>query len=480
MKTIGIDIGTTTISLVCRSGEICAVRTIQNDSALQTDAGAQADRNLQLFTEAQRVQDPQRIAEIVLEALDVMLSEHPDVCCIGLTGQMHGIVYTDREGKSVSPLYTWQDQQGNVPLPDGKTMVQRIREETGMQAASGQQVKTSFRVASGYGLVTHLCLQSTRRLPADYGCVCTIPDYIGMLLTGRKSPLMHTSMAASLGFYDVRNNCFDRAALEAVSIDTAILPQVTEQIEVLGTFRGIPVMTAIGDNQASFLGSVGLREGVPLINIGTGGQISVMSGRYIEAAGIETRPLIDGSFLCVGASLCGGRAYAILEKFFREYAAAAGCAAGSQSDAGGPNAAGSQYEIMSRLAEEAYETSLIVNTQFQGTRANPEERGSILNISEDNFTPGGLIVGVLQGISRELYDMYSAIQAETGEQGTLPADSESETDDKRAVIIGSGNGLRRNPLLQRIIEKMFDAQLVIPDLEEEAACGAAWVAEHYG
>ena len=55
MKTIGIDIGTTTISLVCRSGEICAVRTIQNDSALQTDAGAQADRNLQLFTEAQRV-----------------------------------------------------------------------------------------------------------------------------------------------------------------------------------------------------------------------------------------------------------------------------------------------------------------------------------------------------------------------------------------------------------------------------------------
>ena len=125
MKTIGIDIGTTTISLVCRSGEICAVRTIQNDSALQTDAGAQADRNLQLFTEAQRVQDPQRIAEIVLEALDVMLSEHPDVCCIGLTGQMHGIVYTDREGKSVSPLYTWQDEQGNVPLPDGKTMVQR-------------------------------------------------------------------------------------------------------------------------------------------------------------------------------------------------------------------------------------------------------------------------------------------------------------------------------------------------------------------
>ena len=135
---------------------------------------------------------------------------------------------------------------------------------------------------------------------------------------------------------------------------------------------------------------------------------------------------------------------------------------------------------MSRLAEEAYETSLIVNTQFQGTRENPEERGSILNISEDNFTPGGLIVGVLQGISRELYDMYSAIQAETGEQGPLPADSESETGDKRAVIIGSGNGLRRNPLLQRIIEEMFDAQLAISDLEEEAACGAAWAAERCG
>ena len=316
MKTIGIDIGTTTISLVCRDsgnaksgspassagpGKICAVRTVGNDSAVQANVNAQ------------RVQDPQRIADIVLESLDVMLSEHQDVRCIGLTGQMHGIVCTDSEGKAVSPLYTWQDQQGNVPLPDGKTMVQQIREATGIQAASG------------YGLVTYMCLQRTHRLPSDYGCICTIPDYIGMLLTGRKTPLTHTSMAASLGFYDVRNNCFDRAALEAVGIDPAILPQVTGQIEVLGNFRGIPVTTAIGDNQASFLGSVGLREGVPLINIGTGGQISVMTERYIEAAGIETRPLIDGSFLCVGASLCGGRAYAILEKFFREYAAAAGC-----------------------------------------------------------------------------------------------------------------------------------------------------------
>ena len=39
--------------------------------------------------------------------LDDFLDEYPEVEKIGLTGQMHGIVYIDKEGTCVSPLYTW-------------------------------------------------------------------------------------------------------------------------------------------------------------------------------------------------------------------------------------------------------------------------------------------------------------------------------------------------------------------------------------
>ena len=40
-------------------------------------------------------------------------------------------------------------------------------------------------------------------------------------------------------------------------------------------------------------------------------------------------------------------------------------------------------------------------------------------------------------------------------------------------LIASGNGLRRNPVLQEICSDMFGATLTLADYREEAACGAA-------
>jgi sedoheptulokinase len=39
--------------------------------------------------------------------------------------------------------------------------------------------------------------------------------------------------------------------------------------------------------------------------------------------------------------------------------------------------------------------------------------------------------------------------------------------------VGSGNGLRRNPLLRRIAANLFERELLIPRIAEEAAVGAA-------
>ena len=69
------------------------------------------------------------------------------------------------------------------------------------------------------------------------------------------------------------------------------------------------------------------------------------------------------------------------------------------------------------------------------------------------------VYGTLEGMSRELYQMYQTIQNGTGMQI------------KR--MIGSGNGLRKNPVLCEIVEEMFGAKLVLAECEEEAATGAA-------
>ena len=54
---------------------------------------------------------------------------------------------------------------------------------------------------------------------------------------------------------------------------------VTQAVaDVTGLKVGTPVCVACGDNQASFLGSVGDLAGSVLVNVGTGGQVSVHVG----------------------------------------------------------------------------------------------------------------------------------------------------------------------------------------------------------
>lgn len=428
MKAIGIDIGTTTISAVILEMEqekVLEARTIQNDSFIRTEH------------EWERIQDAEQIIEKAKALLDELLDRHPDTGSIGLTGQMHGIVYLDENGRCISPLYTWQDGRGNLPEFDGQTMAEQVLERTGIP------------VAAGYGLLTHLyhCRKGT--VPEGSASIGTIADYLGMRLTGNKRPLVHRSNGASLGFFDSRNGCFRKEVMEKLGMDLSVLPELSDEFSVLGEYRGIPVTIALGDNQASFLGSVGIKENTLLLNMGTGGQISVLSEQYFEAPGIEARPFVKGKYLLVGASLCGGRAYAILERFFRSYMQAAG--AGDRS----------QYDVMARLAEKGVhaENGMSVQTTFNGTRVSPDLLGSITGISEDNFTPEGLIYGVLQGMARELYDMYQVISEGTGIRAER--------------LIASGNGVRRNVVLQNIFREMFRADLTLAACEEEAACGAA-------
>lgn len=427
MKSIGIDIGTTTISGVivdAESREVLFAKTIPNGSFIKTEY------------DWERIQDTDLIVKKAKGLLDELLGRYGDACSIGLTGQMHGIVYVDEKGKSISPLYTWQDGRGSLPVFGGKTLVEEIYDKSGVMTASG------------YGLVTHL-YNLEKLVPKESSALCTIADYFGMVLTGRQKPLMHTSMADSIGFFDGQKGEFLRGKLTAFGADISILPKVTGKLAVLGEYEGVLVIAALGDNQASFLGSVGMDSETLLVNMGTGGQISILSDRYFNAPGIEARPYPGGKYLLAGASLCGGRAYAILENFFRSYLMAE---CGEEKE---------QYEVMQRLAEKGLAGSHVmkVTTTFRGTRTEPGLKGSIIGIDEDNFTPEAMICGVLTGMARELYDLYEQIREGTGIQV------------KR--IVASGNGLRKNRVLREIFSRIFEAEVVLAPCEEEAAYGAA-------
>lgn len=89
--------------------------------------------------------------------------------------------------------------------------------------------------------------------------------------------------------------------MNKIRMDTIRLPEICEDMEVLGMYKDIPVTVAIGDNQASFLGAAGSENNTLLVNMGTGGQISVLTDQYFETEGIEAS-ISWGKYLLVGAS----------------------------------------------------------------------------------------------------------------------------------------------------------------------------------
>ena len=419
---LGLDVGTTSISAAVTNGEKSAAFSIANGCDL-------APRG------AFREQDPDAIAERVRALADALIERYPAIGAIGVDGQMHGILYVDREGRAVSPLATWQDARGGQPIDGGASACERILAATGR------------RVYPGYGLATHFYNLVCGLVPGEAEKLCTIGDYAAMRLAGRAEPVIHPTNAASLGLFDVRAGRFDEAALSALGADSAILPAVSAAVAPIGEYRGRAVNVAVGDNQAAYRGV--MRRGGVLCNFGTGSQVCAAVGEAREGAGFECRPYFSGQFLLSGSALCGGRAFAALERFFRAYVGT-----------GEP-----QYARLEELSEAGYAAlaangaGIAVSPLFCGTRDDPSLRGAITGINEDNFTPEALAVGVLRGMVDELYGYFRAMGLPRPETVTV-----------------SGNAARKNPVLVRLVGDVFGAQVALSDVAEEAALGAALLA----
>ena len=424
MNTIGLDIGTTTVCAIVvdsDSGKVLKSVTVKNDSFIKS------------CENYEKLQNPEIILNKCTDLLDSMIKDFSPIACIGISGQMHGILYLDKDGNAQSPLYIWQDGSGNEAFNENETFASHLSAVTG------------HKMASGFGGTTFYCHTVLGKIPENAVKFCTVHDYVGMKLTGRKTPLTHTSDAASFGLFDLESFCFDTQAIEKANLDFSFFPEVTGNFDVIGEYNGIPVSVALGDNQASFLGSVSDMESSILINMGTGGQISYFTANPVKGV-LETRPCCDNSYIAVGSSLCGGRAFEHLANFLRETAE---LITGEKVDNVYP-------AIDAFLSSNPYhENPLEVSTRFDGSRENPEERGFVKNIGIDNFTPGHLITGVLDGMVDELKSMYT------------------EKNPLHKTLVGSGNGIRKNPALAERFSSSFGMPIKIPSHNEEAAFGAA-------
>ena len=152
MKSIGIDIGTTTISFAVTDNDTLAViqkYTIASAGFIHTE------------NPWERIQDTDVILSRIRPVLNDILDTYSDISAIGITSQMR------------------------------RSICRILSDDTGI------------KTALGYGLVTHLFNVRKGLVPADASTFCTIGDYLGMVLTGRKSPLVHISQAAGMGLFEL-------------------------------------------------------------------------------------------------------------------------------------------------------------------------------------------------------------------------------------------------------------------------------------
>ncbi len=436
MHTVGVDIGTTTIGYVVVAA-----------SGSQISFSNSRPHRAALPSLPDGCQDVDILFNSVTDILAELQQEWGYPSTIGISGQMHGILYLNRAGEACSPLYTWL-YEGALPYIDE------------IAARSG------YALSVGYGLATHYANQQQDKVPPEAVGLCTIMDYVVMKLGGLGSPVSDPTCAASIGIYDIEAYRFDRGALRELGIDASWVPSVIASASPLAeTAEKTTIVAPIGDNQASYLGAClfdhkragdAASDDQPLLlNIGTSAQIAQSHDQYATGANraIEWRPLIEGRYLVVGSVLCGGKTLEVLAHFYADiYRAYTGA---YPQDI---------YAPLHRLQENSPhfvpETPLAIDTCFAGSRANPSQRGTIRQIGIHNLRADEVTYGAMEGIIDELYGLW--------QQCALPPPSR---------VIGSGNALRANPLLQRLASTRWGVTLRLAANDEEAAVGAAFIAQ---
>ncbi len=167
--------------------------------------------------------------------------------------------------------------------------------------------------------------------------------------------------------------------------------------------QGIPVVAALGDNQASILSTSEYPDEEIYLTLGTGAQLTVVVDK-VQLRGMPTitsmeiRPYLDGKYLAVAAPLCGGQAFAWLADTVQSWL----------RELGLPELP--EYELFRKLDAlgAASETSsLKVKPNFLGERHDPGMTGSIDHIRLDNFSLGGLAAALARGIVANMKTMIA-------------------------------------------------------------------------
>ena len=266
---LGIDIGTSGVKIVI-------IDANQQVSA-QTTTLLNLSNPKPLWSE----QHPQDWFDAVLQGLTTLQQHHAltlsQVKAIGLTGQMHGAVCLDRQGKVLRPAILWNDGRSYRECDD---LMQQCPE---FMTLGGNRVMPGFTAPKLLWLQRH-----EPEVFQQIDKVLLPKDYIRYCLTGEFATDM--SDAAGTLWLDVAKRCWSEKLLAACGLTLEHMPTVVEGTAITGTLhpeiakqfgmQPVPCVAGASDNAAGALSMGVIRDGQAMLSLGTSGVYFVASDQY--------------------------------------------------------------------------------------------------------------------------------------------------------------------------------------------------------
>lgn len=210
-----------------------------------------------------------------------------DIKGVGLTGQMHGLVALDKNGKVLRPAMLWNDQRTGAQCEEMTARVgaQRLLEITGNPALTG------FTAPKILWIREH-----EPEIFKQIEGILLPKDYIRYLLTGERA--IDCAEASGTSLLDITKRGWSDEVIQALEIPAAWLPQVVEgpaisgfitpaAAEITGLAAGTPVIGGGGDQAAQAVGVGAITPGIIALTLGTSGVVFAPTGSpFIEKHGL--------------------------------------------------------------------------------------------------------------------------------------------------------------------------------------------------
>ncbi len=204
------------------------------------------------------------------------------VAAIGISGQQHGFVPLDAEGRVIRPAKLWCD---TATAPQCDTLIGRLGGPARTIEMLGNSIPAGFTASKILWMKEHE--------PGNFARLATVllpHDYLAWWLTGRAH--MEWGDASGTALMDVRTRTWRAEALAAIDAGLAAkLPALSPSIEPAGAvqpsvaarfgFGPNVLVSGSGDNMMGAVGTGNVSDGIVTASLGTSGTIYACSEKPI-------------------------------------------------------------------------------------------------------------------------------------------------------------------------------------------------------